>query len=119
MPNPMESYWDTDQGENEMSKALTAQEESKWWRDRQIQLELKKLEAEAKKLKEENKAKVYFSPAGFVCECGQLMTGGLVIKNGKRLHEIFCPNINCPENLVSKYVELPVVECTLVDPTVA
>ena len=50
---------------------------------------------------------VYFTPGGFVCGCGNLMAEDGYPKNGKIT--IFCANIYCTENLISKVVSLPSV----------
>jgi hypothetical protein len=51
--------------------------------------------------------KIYFSPAGFICgECNQLLFDEPAVNKSMK---VFCVNMNCSENLVTKIVKLPEV----------
>jgi hypothetical protein len=52
-----------------------------------------------------DKKKVYFGPNGFVCECGHLMIG----ETHQGQARVFCTNLNCQDNLVTKVINLPEV----------
>lgn len=52
------------------------------------------------------KTAIHFTPSGFVCICGQFM-----VEEAPRAGKInvWCANMNCSENLVSKTITLPTI----------
>lgn len=59
---------------------------------------------------------IYLTPAGFVCgECNNYMATDGFPRDGKA--NVFCTNLYCSQNLITKIITLPFSETCIVSPS--
>lgn len=130
MPNPMEQYYDTI-GNYEMGVPTPDPEPRERLLDKlaerrvrgrmeDIPIDGEVVEEFKQCLNQESKSPIYYTHRGFTCSCGNLMAEENFPKVSQKEieYKVFCTNLNCSQNLLTKVVKfLPVEVEYAVDPS--